>query len=69
MMPDLGKYALWVLASYGISLALLAALVAVSVLQARRVLAELRRMEEGSAAPRAARGAAGSGAVAEKANG
>jgi len=47
MMPDLGKYTIWVLSSYGVSLTLLIALVVVSVVQARRTLAELTRMEEG----------------------
>jgi len=37
MIPDLGKYALWVLSAYGVSLALLAAIVALSVLQARQI--------------------------------
>jgi heme exporter protein D len=37
MMPDLGKYAVEVLAAYGVSLALLAGIVGLSVARARRV--------------------------------
>ena len=37
MMPDLGKYAGAVLGSYGVGLALLAVIVILSVLRARRV--------------------------------
>nr|WP_206080279.1 heme exporter protein CcmD [Pacificoceanicola onchidii] len=46
MMPDLGKYADAVLSSYAVSLGLIIALVAVSILRARRVRAELRDIEE-----------------------
>jgi heme exporter protein D len=45
MMPDLGKYALWVLSAYGVSLGLLAAITLLSVLQARRTRRALQRME------------------------
>jgi heme exporter protein CcmD len=54
MMPDLGTYAHWVLAAYGVSLALLAAITVVSVWQARRTRAALRALE----ADRASRGTA-----------
>lgn len=37
MMPDLGKYAEVVLMSYAVSIALLAALVVVSIARARRL--------------------------------
>ena len=46
MMPELGKYAVTVLSSYGISLALLVLLVAFSIMRARRVRAQLERIEE-----------------------
>ncbi|AWI83269.1 heme exporter protein CcmD [Alloyangia pacifica] len=46
MMPDLGKYAFAVLASYGVSLALISALVAVSLRRSRRVRAELEKIEQ-----------------------
>ncbi|SMX50876.1 heme exporter protein CcmD [Maliponia aquimaris] len=46
MMPELGKYAGAVLSSYAVSLVLIVALVAVSVWRARRVRAELKRIEE-----------------------
>ncbi len=42
-MPDLGKYAVEVLAAYGVSLALLGVLVALSVVQATQVK---RRLDE-----------------------
>lgn len=45
-MPDLGKYAGEVLAAYGISLALIAVLVAVSLRQYVRVRTALREVEE-----------------------
>lgn len=45
MIPDLGTYAVYVLGSYGVSLLLILALVAQSVLRARRVRAELERIE------------------------
>jgi len=44
-MPDLGKYAVEVLSSYGVSLGLIAALVVSSVLRARRVKAQLDEVE------------------------
>ena len=47
MMPDLGKYAFAVLASYGVSFALLIALVAASLHRSRRVKTELDRVEKG----------------------
>ncbi|MBU9699483.1 heme exporter protein CcmD [Rhodobacteraceae bacterium HSP-20] len=45
MMPDLGKYAFAVLASYGASLGLLMAVVALSVWQGRRVKRQLAEIE------------------------
>ena len=45
MMPELGKYAVYVLSSYAVSLLLIAALVLVSVLRARRVRADLDKVE------------------------
>ena len=45
MIPDLGKYAVYVLSSYAVSLLLIAALVGLSVLRARRVKAELDKVE------------------------
>ena len=49
MMPDLGKYAATVLLAYGGSIALLAVLVAASLLsgrRARRTLQEVERRQE-----------------------
>jgi heme exporter protein D len=46
MMPELGKYGAWVLGSYGLSLALIAVLVAVSLWRADRVRRSLREVEE-----------------------
>lgn len=46
MMPELGKYAITVLSSYAVSLILLALLVAFSIRRARKVRAELERIEE-----------------------
>ena len=46
MMPDLGTYAVPVLASYAVSLALLAAVVIASVRKARRVRARLEEVEQ-----------------------
>ena len=46
MIPDLGKYAVYVLGSYGVSLLLILVLVAQSVLRARRVRTELERVEK-----------------------
>ena len=45
MMPDLGKYAGAVLSAYAVSLLLIAVLVALSLWRARRVKAELARIE------------------------
>lgn len=45
MMPDLGKYAFAVLSSYGVTLGLLALLVAVSLWRGRRVKAALQLAE------------------------
>ncbi len=44
-MPDLGKYAVWVLSAYGVSLLLLAGLVVTTVWTGRRVRAELDAVE------------------------
>lgn len=44
-MPDLGKYALVVGLSYGVTLALLAGLVAVTLWQGRRARDDLARTE------------------------
>ena len=46
MMPELGKYAGAVLSSYAVSIALIVALVLVSVARARKVRAELEKIEE-----------------------
>ncbi len=70
MMPDLGKYSVWVLSAYGVSLTLLAVIVLVSIAQSRRTLSDLRQMEEGRASARLKRSEAGaSGAVEDGANG
>lgn len=45
MMPELGKYAGAVLSAYGLTLLLLAGLVAVSLWRARRVRAALEKVE------------------------
>ncbi len=45
MIPELGKYAFAVLASYGASILLLAALVALSIWQGRRVKRNLAEVE------------------------
>lgn len=45
MIPDLGKYAFAVLSSYAASLVLLAALVALSIWQGRRVKRDLAEVE------------------------
>ncbi|RAP41363.1 heme exporter protein CcmD [Rhodovulum viride] len=45
MMPDLGKYALAVLSSYGVTLGLLAGLVALSLWRAARVRRQLDEVE------------------------
>nr|WP_281495927.1 heme exporter protein CcmD [Marivita sp. S6314] len=44
-MPDLGKYAFEVLSSYGVTLALLAAIVMISLRRARKVRATLDEVE------------------------
>ena len=44
-MPDLGKYAVWVLSAYGVSLGLLAAIVWLSVIRSRRVRRALDEAE------------------------
>ena len=71
MMPDLGKYTVWVLSSYGVSLTLLVAIVVLSVVQARRTLAELTRMEEGRRQADGRDAVSGTGALdaRERANG
>jgi len=48
MMPDLGKYADAVLSSYAVSIVLIVALVAVSVVRARKVRAQLDDVESRS---------------------
>lgn len=45
-MVDLGKYAVYVLSAYGVSLVLLAAIVGISVLRARQARAELDAVEK-----------------------
>ncbi|MDO8885245.1 MAG: heme exporter protein CcmD [Pseudotabrizicola sp.] len=45
MMPDLGKYAVAVLSSYGASLALLIAVIALTLWQGRRVKRQLDEVE------------------------
>lgn len=45
MIPELGKYAFAVLSSYGASVGLLVALVAMSIWQGRRVKRELAEVE------------------------
>ena len=45
-MPELGKYAVAVLASYGVSLALLGALGALSMMRARRMRQQLETLEK-----------------------
>lgn len=45
MMPDLGKYATEVLAAYGVSIALLVVIVALSLRRSRRVAAQLAEVE------------------------
>jgi heme exporter protein D len=44
-MPDLGKYAVEVLAAYGVSLSLLALLVAATLRRGRRARAALKEIE------------------------
>ncbi len=45
MMPELGKYAFTVLASYGIGLGLLAGIIVLSLAQARRMKRRLQAAE------------------------
>ncbi|PVA09942.1 heme exporter protein CcmD [Pelagivirga sediminicola] len=45
-MPELGKYAVAVLSSYGVSIALLVVLCAVSLGRARRMRRELAALEQ-----------------------
>ncbi len=45
MMPDLGKYAVEVLSAYGVTIGLLIAIVAVSVMRERRVKRDLEDAE------------------------
>ncbi|MFX0544682.1 heme exporter protein CcmD [Roseovarius sp. S1116L3] len=45
-MPELGKYALAVLGSYGVTLALLGALAALTVLRAKKVRRQLETLEK-----------------------
>lgn len=45
MMPELGKYAAAVLSSYGVSLALMIGLVALSLLRGARVRRQLDEVE------------------------
>jgi heme exporter protein D len=45
MMPDLGKYADVVLASYVVSLGLIVVLVVASVLRSRKAKADLQKIE------------------------
>ena len=52
MMPDLGKYAGTVLGAYGVSLALLAGIIALTIWQARRAK---RRLVEAEARVKEAR--------------
>ncbi|MBC57465.1 MAG: heme exporter protein CcmD [Confluentimicrobium sp.] len=46
MMPDLGKYAVAVLSSYGVTLALLAGLVGLTLLRGARVRRQLDAVEQ-----------------------
>ena len=46
MMPDLGKYADTVPSAYAVSIAVLVALVALSLWRGRKVRAQLTRVEE-----------------------
>ncbi|WP_212525819.1 heme exporter protein CcmD [Actibacterium sp. MT2.3-13A] len=46
MMPDLGKYAVAVLSSYGVTLGLLAALVGLTLWRGARVRRQLDEIEE-----------------------
>ena len=46
MMPELGKYAFAVLASYGVTLALIGVLCALSLGRARRIRRQLETLEQ-----------------------
>lgn len=46
MIPDLGKYAFVVLASYGVSLALLAVIIGLSLWRSREVRRHLEEIEQ-----------------------
>ncbi|MFV1464878.1 MULTISPECIES: heme exporter protein CcmD [unclassified Phaeobacter] len=46
MMPDLGKYAVEVLSSYGASLVLLAGLLVITFARGRRIRREMQAMEQ-----------------------
>ena len=46
MMPELGKYAVYVLSSYAVTLVLMLGLVVLSVARSRRVRAELDKVEK-----------------------
>lgn len=46
MMPDLGHHSVWVLSSYAVALALIGALVALTLWRAARVRRALRAVEE-----------------------
>lgn len=45
MMPDLGKYAVAVLSSYGVTVVLLAAVVGLTLWQGRRIKRQLEEVE------------------------
>lgn len=49
MMPDLGKYATEVLSAYAVTLALMLALLVVTLMRGKRARAALRRAEEETA--------------------
>jgi heme exporter protein D len=46
MMPDLGKYAVTVLSSYGVTLGLLAAIIGLTLWRGARVRRQLNEIEE-----------------------
>ena len=70
MMPDLGKYALWVLASYGVTLGLILAITVVTLLRAARVRRALAEVETArSAAPAQASARSETAPVTEAADG
>lgn len=45
MMPDLGRYAVWVLGAYGAALILIGGLIALTLWRGARVRAALRQVE------------------------